>query len=405
MAAIRADAGAPVHTPRSQLPSMREVRKSLRIKWYRSPIEKEALWELMERSDRKAFMQVFGQLGLSTLLGAIAVYFFIEQQWALFGVFFWIFANTKGFIGSGNHELGHGTVFRTPALNRFFLRVTSTLTFWNYNEYRMSHTYHHRYTLFSDGDRELCMPKNPTLHPLMLLEMFTFNVRGMARVVRSTLRMATGRFDMNVLCSIGGQGTTAWTQALSEVHPETYRAAVRWARFLLFFHGAVMVLSIVFQIWWPAIMLTGSIWTAQWYRYFVGQTQHAGLRENVPDFRIATRSIRVDPFTSFLYWHMDYHIEHHMFAGVPCYNLKRLRREIAPDLPVRPSVRGAWRGMRYAWTRQQTDPSFALDVPLPATANPPALSQDAVTWSAVGGSELAASIGALDPADEDLGAA
>ena len=46
-----------------------------------------------------------------------------------------------------------------------------------------------------------------------------------------------------------GLRSTQWSAAVSEVHPETYRAAVRFARFLLLFHGTVIVLSIVFQLW------------------------------------------------------------------------------------------------------------------------------------------------------------
>ena len=37
-----------------------------------------------------------------------------------------------------------------------------------------------------------------------------------------------------------------------------------------------------------------------------------------------------------------------MFVGVPCYNLKRLSREIADDLPHPRSLLGAWREMRDA---------------------------------------------------------
>ena len=113
-------------------------------------------------------------------MGALTAFFFIQGQWLLFGVFLWLFGTVRTFLsGPANHELGHGAVFRTPVLNRFFLRILSVLTFWNYNEYRMSHTYHHRYTLHADGDREVLPPLDPSLHPLVVLEMLTFNLRGM----------------------------------------------------------------------------------------------------------------------------------------------------------------------------------------------------------------------------------
>ncbi len=44
-------------------------------------------------------------------------------------------------------------------------------------------------------------------------------------------------------------------------------------------------------------------------------------------------SVRINPVLSFLYWHMEYHLEHHMFPMVPSYNLKKLRKEIDKELP------------------------------------------------------------------------
>ena len=104
------------------------------------------------------------------------------------------------------------------------------------------------------------------------------------------------------------------------------------------------------------ILVSGGIFVANAWVYFVGMTQHTGLRDNMPDFRLCLRTIQLDSLTSFRYWRMERHIEHHMFAGVPCYNLKRLSREIADDMPAPRSLLGAWREMRSVWQRQQTEP-------------------------------------------------
>ena len=71
-------------------------------------------------------------------------------------------------------------------------------------------------------------------------------------------------------------------------------------------------------------------------------------KDNVPDFRFNSRSIRLNPFFEFLYWRMNYHAEHHMYAGVPCYNLKRLSQVIADDIPERKTLIGAWREKRVS---------------------------------------------------------
>ncbi len=387
-------------TKPAQWPPLTEVRRSMRVRWYRSPIDKPTLWRLMERSNRRGFQQSLGHLALIVGLAAVVAVSFESGWWIAFAISLWLLGTVSTFIpGLACHELVHGTVFRTNRLNRVFLRLFSLFGWFNYNEYRMSHTFHHRYTLFPDGDREVLLPKEPSLHPLVLLEMFTVNLRGALRLLSATVRMAMGRFDMDTPSSVGGAGATAWTWALSEVHPRTYRAAVHWARFLLAFHGTIIVLSIVFQLWWLMIVVSGAILIGSWWKYFIGTTQHAGLRDNVPDFRLCTRTIKLDPVSSFLYWHMERHIEHHMFAGVPCYNLKALSREISADLPEPRSLISAWREMRHAWRRQQAEPSYQFDTPLPPTASPGMTSEAAVTRVSDG---IEASIGTLDPDDDQV---
>ena len=70
----------------------------------------------------------------------------------------------------------------------------------------------------------------------------------------------------------------------------------------------------------------------------------------------------------FLYWHMNWHIEHHMYAGVPCYHLRDLHQEVKQDMPIPRTLMGAWREMRETWREQQIDPGYQFDTPLPATA-------------------------------------
>ena len=57
-----------------------------------------------------------------------------------------------------------------------------------------------------------------------------------------------------------------------------------------------------------------------------------------------------------------------MYAGVPCYNLKKLYHQIADDMPEPRTLLGAWREMRETWRRQRTDPDYQFDTPLPPTA-------------------------------------
>ena len=62
-----------------------------------------------------------------------------------------------------------------------------------------------------------------------------------------------------------------------------------------------------------------------------GLTQHAGLGENVLDHRLNTRTVYMNPVIRFLYWNMNYHVEHHMFPMVPYHRLAELHEEIKHD--------------------------------------------------------------------------
>ena len=57
-----------------------------------------------------------------------------------------------------------------------------------------------------------------------------------------------------------------------------------------------------------------------------------------------------------------------MFAGVPCYNLKKLYYEVADQMPEPRTLVGAWQEMRETWFRQEEDPDYYFDTPVPPIA-------------------------------------
>ena len=142
-----------------------------------------------------------------------------------------------------------------------------------------------------------------------------------------------------------------------------------WSRLQLLFHGIIVVVSIQTGLWVLPLILTLFPFIGNACVYAVGMTQHCGLKDDTPDFRKCVRSIKINPLLSFLYWRMGWHTEHHMYAGVPCYHLKQLATEISDDMPAPRSLWGAWREMREIWHRQQTEPDYQFDTPLPETAN------------------------------------
>ena len=78
-----------------------------------------------------------------------------------------------------------------------------------------------------------------------------------------------------------------------------------------------------------------------------------------------------------------------MYAGVPCYNLKKLSQIIADDMPQPRTLLDAWREMLEIQKKQMKDPTYQFDTPLPASANQKSIKNS---------DELGDSIGELAPA-------
>ena len=61
--------------------------------------------------------------------------------------------------------------------------------------------------------------------------------------------------------------------------------------------------------------------------------QHLRLNPKVPDWRVSCHTVKFGPLAAYLYWRMNYHIEHHMYAAVPFFNLPKLHEALVFDTP------------------------------------------------------------------------
>lgn len=327
-----------------------------RIKWYRTRLDKQVLSELTKRSDLKglAHMVPFVLMVLAT--GGAALYlFFYAPLWAFLAMLF-VHCTLFKFFGrvSASHELCHGTVFKSRWLNRLFYSVFTFFAWENAVYLKARHMSHHQYTGFNDRDGELQLPM--IIPASKWLALVTFDVREFMEQVTLNLKLARGFFDF-------GNTPTFFPASDSKGRA----AATRCARFLLLGHAALAVLFIVSGLWPLLLIVTLAPFTAQWLNLLVAFPQHAGLQPGVTDFRLNSRTNDLGPGLSFLYCNMQHHIEHHMYASVPFYNLPKLRKALEHDLP--PSSGGliaTWREILSAWKIQRKNPEYAIPVELPA---------------------------------------
>lgn len=333
---------------------MTSDRSRRTIGWYRTAVPREAMQALNKRSDVKGLLQIGGHIALILLTGALAwqvqdrIYLLLPVL-LLYGTFY-------VFILNATHEMCHNTVFRTRWLNAFFLRLFCFFGWRSHILFWASHAEHHKYTLHPPDDLEVVQPQLFGPKDFIrngLIDPWTF-----VRTLQQTWRHSRGRLQ-------GEWEHHLFPPAAAAQH----RRLVRWARLLLTGHAAILGVSAYYGLWLLPVLTTFGVFYGGWLRFLCNNTQHTGLRDDVADFRQCTRTVILNPFVRFLYWHMNYHIEHHMYAAVPCYNLGKLHRLIQHDLP--PCHRGlwpAWKEIIAILRRQRQDPAYQYVPPMPTAA-------------------------------------
>jgi fatty acid desaturase len=124
-------------------------------------------------------------------------------------------------------------------------------------------------------------------------------------------------------------------------------------------HLAVLAVGIYFKLWLLPVVVSLTPAFGGWLFFLCNNTQHIGLQDNVPDFRLCCRTFTLNPVVRFLYWQMNYHTEHHMYAAVPCYRLGRLHRAIKHELPPTPNgIIETWKQIAEIQRKQGIDPSY-----------------------------------------------
>ena len=141
-----------------------------------------------------------------------------------------------------------------------------------------------------------------------------------------------------------------------------------WARILLMGHTLIAVVSLALGWWIVPVLITLAPFYGGLMLFLCNNTQHVGLQDYAPDYRLCTRTIILNPVLRFLYWHMNFHIEHHMYAAVPCYNLGKLHDESNTTCRLRAiGLVVAWKEIIAILQRQKTDPAFNMCPNCPRT--------------------------------------
>jgi fatty acid desaturase len=319
--------------------------------WYSCAIPRKDLKVLMRRRDWPALRDTI--IWFSALLGTGYIAWLSWGTWwaipafALYGTLYASPADSRW------HECGHGTAFKTPWLNELVYQIAAFMVMRQPTPWRWSHTRHHTDTIIVGRDPEINAPRPPNIAAILL------NVYNLSFGFRELGRML-------VHC-IGRLTAEERDFIPSSEHWKVFLVARIWCAV----HVAVIAWSIAIGSILPVMFVGLPSFYGAWLHLVFNLTQHAGLAEDVLDHRLNTRTVYLNPIFQFIYWNMNYHIEHHMFPMVPYYSLPALHQAIRADLP--PPYRGLWDTYREIvptlW-RQLKDPSYYVVRTLPASATP-----------------------------------
>ncbi|MEI6083726.1 MAG: fatty acid desaturase [Verrucomicrobiota bacterium] len=343
-----------------------KLKKDAKINWYRCQVDPAVMSELMQCSNLQGFGQAFGHLGLWCLTGTLA---FLAYRQIAPTNWFWsvplllaaLFAHgTVGAFlgGTACHELSHKTPFKTKSINEFFLKVFAFLGWWDQVWFRPSHIRHHQVTVHKEYDGEVILPQQITCENWRFwLSLFAWNPQNTWNGIKMYYRRATGRMD------------NEWSEfVMPESNPQIRRQHRNWARFTLIGHAILATLFIVTGHWFLIVVFTLGAQYCGWLAFLCGFPQHYGMSPDVPDHRLSCRTFTCAWLPAFLYWNMQYHVEHHMFPAVPFFNLPKLRKVIEHDLPPAPrGLRATWQEMMAIHRRMQTEPNYCYVPKLPQT--------------------------------------
>ena len=330
-----------------------ENRQLKRIKWYRSPIDPADLARLNQRSNWRGLLQTISFLAVLVCSGGIAWYAVDKAHILIVIALIYLHGALSAFLVNGFHELCHKTVFKTQALNALFRNIYSFLGWYNHVSFWASHQAHHRYTLHPPDDLEVVLPVELTLRSYLA---FAFiNPRGFYLRVKNVLLLCFGVIEND------------WERILfPPENVEGRRALFNWARLLIVGHALIVVFSLLTGWWMLAVLITLAPFYGGGFQYLLNVAQHIGLTDRVNDYRLNTRTIQLNPVLAFLYWQMNYHIEHHMYAAVPCYHLPELHKLVKDDTPAPcRGVIGTWLQVIPILRRQQREPEYMFLPELP----------------------------------------
>ena len=316
--------------------------------WYQCPVPRATMRQLLQRRNGPALRNSLLWFAL-ILASGWATCRLWGTWWAAlpYTVYAVLYASTSD---ARWHEAGHGTAFKTDWMNNTLYEVASFMVMRESTVWRWSHTRHHSDTIIVGRDPEISVPR--PADRIAILKKF-LGLGNYPKYVRHIVLHSFGRMTPD-------EKTYIPSSEFARIYTK--------ARIYLAIYVGVVALAIARRSVLPLMLVGFTSLFGSWLMVVYSMTQHAGMAEDVLDHRLNCRTVKMNAVNRFLYWNMNYHIEHHMYPLVPFHRLPQLHELIKDDCPpAYPSIYAAWREIVPAIWKQVTDPAHHVKRQLPAS--------------------------------------
>ena len=286
--------------------------------WYRPEVDRKKLKDLSKRRDLPGLIHFFFYF-LSLFISGYLAYVTLGTWWTY--LFFFIYGTIYAFSVANWHETVHRTAFKTRWINEFFYHISSFMCDFEGFRWRWSHTFHHSKTLQTedDYDHEIQVSRPIELFAFFLNFIPLTDLLYPHKLIKfEVLKHALGYLMPVVNISA----------------PQDQKKKIIWnSRVYVFIWLSVIAFSFYIESILPILYIILPTYYGKPIWFAVNVTQHLAAAVNTKDHRLSTYSIKLNPILSFLYWKMEYHLEHHLFPMVPSYNLNKIHNEIKYQIP------------------------------------------------------------------------
>ena len=236
--------------------------------------------------------------GIWLLAGALAV---ISHNLIADLVLYFIAGLSLSTLSVLGHESSHNLFTRNPKIDRWLGFLCGLPVLFSAAGYRIMHPLHHKYLhTKNDPDDIENVSSSPAL--LRIVYMFVF-IAGvylyLVSVPLNAIRRGSARERLEVI--------------------------VEW--------GAMLAIAAVGWMLLPArVMLKGWLYPLMFAGQFAnlrGIAEH-GMTTGANEFT-DSRTVATHPVVSFMMCNINYHLEHHLYPGIPWYNLPKLHRILKDD--------------------------------------------------------------------------